>query len=306
MKIVTADEGLLSQHREPLALRIEELGSRDQLDLSRLDNVVLASDIAQGGAWLQEHASLGFTVPITRNRFSESVAMAITDVTAEDYIHHLILTADHPGVDEADALHILHHELIHIHDHNRMIDAGLNPRKLDRSLYEFYIVMPAKQCWSEYLANRLSAPTSTVKSVESALTVYGNTLVGTKRLIDAALFEYTSQRNRDQLLTALLKHTTMMLTNAAYVLGYLHAGATDGIDQEWFEDTVQKLSRGSYFEPLLRLLDARLQSMFGEYPECLQTGSPFAALSEVVLQFYNTFGVYPQDDAGEIYANIVC
>ena len=306
MKIVTAADGITLQRRASLESHIGMIVSRDGLDLSRLDRIVLTDDIARGGAWLQEHASLGFTVPVTRNRFSESVAMALTDTTAEEYTHHLILISDHPHVGEADALHILHHELVHIHDHNRMIDAGLNPRRLDRSLFEFYTVMPAKQCWSEYLANRLSASTATVNSVESALTVYGNTLVGTKRLIDAALFEYRSQRNRDRLLAALLKHTNMMLINAAYVLGYLHAGTTAGVDQAWFKDTLQKLSRGSYFEPLLDALDERLPSMYDDYPAFLQRSEPFEALSNVVLKFYNAFGVYPQDDGGDIYANIVC
>ncbi len=289
---------------------VEGFAQEDSLNLDALDKIVIANDMKRSASWLKETQGITFDIGVQKNHFSESVAIALTDDVQGDFVHHLLLSERlfddrDERIDNATMRHILHHELIHIHDHNLMIRAGINPGRFDQTLYELYTVMPAKQCWSEYYANRMSARSAPLASIESSLSVFANSLTGTKRMIDQAKFDYKIQSNRDQFLGTFLKYANMMVVSAAYVLGYLHSNASE-VSKEIIRNTIYDLAKGTYFETSLEALDDALMAFFNIYPACLEKYTPFESLSAVIISFFNTLGVYPHADGEDMYTNIVC
>ncbi len=164
-----------------------------------------------------------------------------------------------------NALHVLHHELCHVHDYNKCIDIfqgdffGLNKRGKDMMLY------PLSQiCWSEYIANYLSS--ASVKKCDMLRTSIDSLMIQiteTQIKIDRQIKNFKVDRDIKSLLLFVKSNIENLVKSASYVLGYMH-GLNKNI--QTFCPDLYELINNSYFYYTWNYLDDVLKKMRNKYP----------------------------------------
>ncbi len=140
-------------------------------------------------------------------------------------------------------LHLLHHELCHVHDNNKKLDT-IGTAWTDNPKDEFLIPI-ADKCWTEYVANFLSSETATKDAVDIICDNFIDSIKRTKENIDADIRKYRSHGDLDRLVAIFRRHGHFLAKSAAYVLGFM-----DGLDTtlEKLSSEASGLLKGSYFE----------------------------------------------------------
>ncbi len=162
---------------------LERLG--EGLDLRRMHRIIVAEDFAGELAELSAATVSGRPITHTDEEYAVAVAKVILLPRGEDYEIVPVISANHAlallasvdagsdveATDQAAeslssglysrVLHSLHHELCHVHDDNKRIDA-LKAFMLSYCYRgkDVFIRPLAESCWDEYIANVLSSVTA--------------------------------------------------------------------------------------------------------------------------------------------------
>lgn len=241
----------------------------DHLNLSRLDRIIISQYFDKE----LEHLSL-FTAgrqPITYTNNDHAVAagkiITLTD-TEENFIKILVLSEYFINLmlqDIKSAIHLLHHELLHIHDFNETDKAiPLFNRKRLTSLENHYLPT-VLSTWDEYYANRMATPTITDTWIELSIQTFLSYLQNTEENIVQKRFLY--QIGQIDLETFYHKYFIPYAQGqylaTAYLIGYCHGlGKTlDEISPETFNVLESHL-----FKPIYTEMGTILNNMLKSYP----------------------------------------
>jgi hypothetical protein len=294
------------------------------LDLRRMYRIVVAADFAGELAELSAATASGEPITHTDEEYGIAVAKVLLLPHGENYEIVPVIDARYAlgllaledadegaegtnGGAEEDAefspselfgivLHGLHHELCHVHDDNKQIDAFgglmLSPLYSGKDAYTYDL---AAACWSEYIADFLSAPTSDVVWLSLITDSLGSAITRTKPGFDNEILAYRHHGDVQHLLDAFLRHGVFLAKSAAYVLGYV-----DGLGMtldDLSSDVTERLS-GSYFEPTWHAMHEALREMRQRYPDDWQDPSVYNGLAAVMERYYAEMGLVLSTTAG--------
>jgi hypothetical protein len=296
-----------------------------ELDLRRMHRIIVAEDFAEELAELSAATASGEPITHTTEEYAVAVAKVVTLPSGEDYeivpvvsAHYVLallasaFSEEDAGEEDADflpselfgmVLHGLHHELCHVHDQNKTIDAFgtlmLSPYYAGKDAYLYPL---AEVCWSEYIADFMS--TSTVDSLWLGLMTnnFGNAIERTKPHFDSEILAYRLHGDLERVLDSFQRHGVFLAKSAAYILGYV-----DGLNTSLSElsaDTYERLSN-SYFESTWNEMHEALREMRQRYPNGWRDPSIYDSLATVLESYYAKMGLILSTTAeGQMYVDI--
>lgn len=302
--------------------RLERLSGG--LDLRRMHRIVVAADFAGELAELSSATASGEPITHTNEEYGVAVAKVLLLPRGEDYeivpvisAHYALALLAPKAADEvADGsaefypseyldmvLHGLHHELCHVHDDNKTIDAFgtlmLSPYYSGKDVYIYPL---AAACWSEYLADFMSSTTADAVWLDLMTNSFGNAIERTKPHIDSEILAYRRHRDLERLLDSFQRHGVFLAKSAAYILGYV-----DGLNMSLGELSAKtsELLVGSYFESTWNAMHEALREMRQRYPNDWQDPSVYDGLATVLERYYIEMGlVLSTTDAGQTYVHV--
>ncbi len=200
------------------------------LDLRRMHRIIVAKDFAGELAELSAATVSGRPITHTDEEYAVAVAKVILLPRGEDYEIVPVISANHAlallafedagsNVEATDqaaespsselysmVLHSLHHELCHVHDDNKRIDA-LRAFMLSHCYRgkDVFIRPLAESCWDEYIANFLSSVTADAASLEAMTESFGDAIVRTKPFIDREINAYRLHHDLGRMMYILVK-----------------------------------------------------------------------------------------------------
>jgi hypothetical protein len=200
-------------------------------------------------------------------------------------------------------LHMIHHELCHVHDANKKIDAF--PDAILKKSYEGkdrYIHPLAETCWSEYIANRLSSSTAKLGFAASMTINFADAIPRTKPLVNEEILAYRTHHDINRLLDFFGRHGDFLPKAASYACGYL-----DGFGiplRELLPEADERLN-GSYFEQTWNGMRAALGEMYSLYPDRWEDLSVYDRLATVLETYFGEMGLFFTNKPGEgVYVDV--
>lgn len=287
----------------------------EDLDIQRMHRILLPADFAGELNELSRKTASGNPITHTNEEYAIAVAKVLILPRDEEYEIVLVINAnvaaalapenkeDRNSHEFRTVLHLLHHELCHIHDNNKQIDAFngimLRHRYVGKDIY----IRPLSEvCWSEYIANFLSSPTANNEWISIMAGTLADTIERTKKQMDEEILEYRYHGDLDKLLSLFQTHGGFLLKTAAYNFGYV-----DGLNMSFEElsDKAFKYLSGSYFESTWNAMQSALRIMRGIYPDGWKNLSVFDGLSDVIENYWAEMGFYlSSTDDGRAYVDI--
>jgi hypothetical protein len=289
-----------------------------------MHRIVVAADFA--GELAELSAATASGNPITHTNEEYAIAMAkvlllprgedyeIVPVLGAKYALALLASDDMEGTDEAAefspselrniVLHSLHHEICHVHDYNKQIDAfGTLMLSPYYSGKDVYIRPLAEACWAEYITDFMSSSTTDAVWLRGMTESLGDAIVRTKPQLNSEILAY---RVRDidlqQPLDWFQSHGVFLPKSASYVLGYM-----DGLNVSLGElsaETSERLS-GSYFESTWGAMHEALKEMRQRYPDDWQGLSIYDGLAAALERYYVEMGlVLSTTGGGQTYVDV--
>ncbi|NQY92805.1 MAG: hypothetical protein HRT43_01455 [Campylobacteraceae bacterium] len=244
--------------------------SFDKLDLRRLSNVVVTDEFdniktKKSNEFKDFTNALSYAkVVIVPKDDDYEFIIALRSDFGMYLVEENINSMNHSNY--LNALHVLHHELCHVHDYNQCIDIfhsdffGLNKRGKEMMLY------PLSQiCWSEYIANYLSSPSAKKcdmlrVSIDSLMIQ----ITETEIKIDRQIQNFRVDKDIKSLLLFVKTNIENLVKSASYVLGYMH-GLNKDI-KKFCPDLYEHINN-SYFYYTWNYLDDVLETMRSKYPK---------------------------------------
>ena len=278
---------------------MKSIEERYHLDISKLTKVIITFDFESA---LQSVATdFNHNLPPTFTNSSQAKAVAklfsrISDVGLF-LEYNLILSADFFNElfnddlsisldDISPVRHRIHHELIHVHEHNK--NCLNNAMVVDD--YDDVFLMTGMRSWSEYLANYLSSPTATDEIIDSTLytleVVLSEVVLEIKKIINQYRVGLLSLSAMHLAVTERIKLISNMY---AYAYGYIDGV---GIDiEKHFPVLSELLSNSPLSLPLhaLRQSFLSIKSVFDEKGIC--DFSEFDLAIKAVRAMYLSFGL---------------
>lgn len=287
-----------------------------------MHRIVVAKDFAGELAELSVSTASGDPITHTDEGYAVAVAKVMILSHGEDYeivpvisAHYALalLAPEDAEVDENSEfspselfdmiLHGLHHEICHVHDDNKTIDAFgnlmLSPYYMGKDVYIYPL---AAACWSEYIADFISSSTADALSLNLTTNSFGDAIERTKPHIDSEILAYRHHGDLERLLASFQRHGVFLAKSAAYVFGYI-----DGLNRPLGELSVEASERlsGSYFESTWNAMHEALREMRQHYPNDWQDPSVYDNLATVLERYYVEMGlVLSTTDAGQTYVRV--
>ncbi len=277
------------------------INAMPRLDLRRMHQVILTTDFAAEMVELSKRIESGNLITYTSEEYATAVAKVFIFPYENDYENLLVFNANvaagllmHKESESYDqerfdaALHLLHHELCHVHDNNKKLDV-LSEWMMRHSVIgkNIFIFPLAEVCWAEYIANYLSSSSASKKEIDVVVGSFNDAIVRTKPLIDKAIYEYRYHGDLDKLMGEFGRHGEFLAKVAAYTLGYM-----DGLGEslEKLSDNAAKSLSGSYFEPTWKSMVKALRNMREIYPDDWKDINVYNELFFVVESYYSDMG----------------
>lgn len=187
-----------------------------------------------------------------------------------------------------DALHIVHHELAHIHDNNKKIDSRINLLLSKRSylIQSFYPI--CELLWSEYIANYISS-SSAKKSVYPFVMAQRliSQISSKEKIIKEIILKAKNNLGKNER-KEISMHINILFKTSAYLLGYLH-GMKITLNQ--LDNSLDEKMNKSYFKSIWNLLSYELYSIRKDYPACFRNETVFDSFSLLIESTYNKMGL---------------
>lgn len=271
------------------------------LDLRRMHCIIVTADFSRELEELSSSTASGNPITYTDEEYAVAVAKVMILPRDEELEILLILNAhvaaalapENPEGYQTEGfrtvLHLLHHEMCHVHDDNKKIDAF--QKIMLRHSYvgkEIFIRPLAEVCWAEYIANYLSSPTANDEFLAAMVESFADAIERTKPCIDEEIISYRYHGDLDQLMAMFQRHGAFLAKTAAAIFGYM-----DSLDIELSElsiKTPDNLS-GSYFEPTWNGMRTALRKMRGLYPDGWTKLTIFDELAYVIEDYYARMGL---------------
>lgn len=284
--------------------------SSEPLDFRRMHRIIITNDFAGELAEMQGLTESGNPIEFTNEDYAVCVAKVMQFRTEDEFEIVPVINA---GVaanllsedDEAYGivLHMLHHEFCHVHDDNKKIDILRDYILHHRWTGKDIFIRPlAEVLWSEYFANRTSAPTAVPSFTQDMIGSFADALERTKPDLDQEITAYRYHADLERVMSHFQRHGEFLAKSAAYVLGYL-----DGFQSELSEQSSEtdNTLRNSYFEDTWHGMATALRNMYAAYPDNWQGLAAYDELANVVEEYYARLGlVLSTTDDGQAYVDV--
>ncbi len=287
----------------------------NDLDFRRMHRIVVTADFAGELSELSAATASGNSITHTNEDYAVAVAKVMILPRDEEFeiipvvnanIAAALAQEDPENFDKErfqSALHFLHHELCHVHDDNKKIDAlKLHMLSTRYTGKDMYIRPLAEVCWSEYIATLLSSSTAGERDIEGITESFAEAIRRTKSEIDKEIISYRYHADLLKLLGVFGRHGEFLAKAAAYTLGYV-----DGFGKSLTDLSVEAADTlsGSYFEPTWNAMHSSLKRMLQEYPEGWQDLSIMDELALAIENYYVEMGlVLSTTEDGRVYLNV--
>lgn len=287
----------------------------EALDLRRMHRVIITADFAGQLSQLSSATASGNPISHTNEQYATAAAQVLLLPAGDGYEilpvvdAHLIAAfaaednADRISEDRQDAFHFLHHELCHVHDYNKQIDAF--PNIMLHCRYEGkdrFIGPLAESCWSEYVANFLSSCSVSQDWLTAMTGSFVDAIPRTKRVVRHEIASYRYHADIDRLMREFERHGEFLVKAAAYTMGYM-----DGLGLSLSElpaKAAEQLS-GSYFEPVWTAMHEALRMMRQLYPTGWSDRAIYRDLAAVLEDYYARMGlVLSNTEDGQAYVDV--
>ena len=267
---------------------------KQSLNIDNLKSILLTDNMQQEIDNLCILHSYNDTISMTKNGYSLVAGKALSFKTDNGYSHYIILSYHiFTGYSELiglqEGLHLLNHELIHIHDNNTMVNSGIDiSRKKNYSHYDNCYYPIAEKCWSEYYANFHSSLTATPNNILALFEIFENIFSVAENTINQSIKEYRTNSNLEKVLTTFSEKSNTLLANLSYLLGYAH-----GKDNE-SNDILNKLksicSGSSLYETLIDFNEC-LKTMNLKYDKLYTEDDYLTDLVKIIKKHHALFGM---------------
>ncbi|MBK8465917.1 MAG: hypothetical protein IPL32_08810 [Chloracidobacterium sp.] len=288
--------------------------ANENLDLRRIERIIICTDFAGELQNLSASTASGNPITHTSEEYATAVAKVLLlpkngDFEIVPVINANIIAILGLGDQEKDSdaidyvTHLLHHELCHVHDDNKKIDAYRDDMLRTSYVGKDMFIRPlAEVSWSEYVANRLSSQSATTTAIELMTSSFIDALDRTKVLVDAEIKAYRHHADLERLLVFFQRHGEFLVKTASYVLGYV-----DGLQKplETLSPIASKRISGSYFEETWQGLHVSLNDMYKEYPGNWKDLTVYDELTAVLETYYDNMGLVLSTTAdNQAYLNV--
>lgn len=287
----------------------------NNLDIRRMHRIILPADFSGELAALSGETASGAPITHTNEEYAIAVAKVLLLPRDSGYEIVLVINANvaadlapkskegYKAQEFLTVLHLLHHELCHVHDENKKIDA-LNGIILRHSYKgkDMHIRPLAELCWSEYIANFLSSSTAQEHWISIMTESLSDAIERTKRKIDRKILEYRTHSDLDKLLNQFHRHGGYLLRVAAHTLGYI-----DGLNKplEKLSEKAFKSLSGSYFESTWESIQVSLRQMRHSYPDGWVDIEIYNNLADAIENYFGEMGFYlSSTEDGQAYVDI--
>lgn len=283
------------------------------LDLRRLSKIIVTTDLENEVNRLTNEVDKDFkSTYLTKNR---SYAKVVILPNSNDFEMVLVLRNDfvkclnhkHDGeslVLHEDAIHIFHHEMVHIHDNNKKIDAFPQEMRSHSYYGKRKITYPlAMICWSEYICNYISSESAVHSQIPSIL--FNSLIENIHHLRDNArneILAFRTNKDINKLTKSLNVQIEALLKNAAYLIGYLQ-GLNMTIEQLSDHNTLEL--EKSFFFKTWQQMNAHLHNMRELYPDAWVSVKVFEELAHSFELLYERVGIKLLEDEGVISFEVV-
>jgi len=291
------------------------VGSEQFLDFRRMHRIIVASNLAAELAELSNDTASRAPITHTNEEYAVAVAkvlmlpregtIEIVPVVSAQLAQDLVLNESSSSENDRfrTAVHLIHHELCHVHDDNKKIDAFPGVFLKHSYTGKDRLIRPlAETCWAEYIANRLSSATAPECFIANIVASFADAITRTKDLFDNEILAYRQHADIDRLLGCFERHCGYLIKIASYTCGYL-----DGLNLNLHEisaDT-ENVLRGSYIEQTWHVLRKSLVEMNSLYPARWDSLTVFDLLADVVEAFYGKMGIVLSDlPNGKVYVAV--
>lgn len=182
--------------------------------------------------------------------------------------------------------HTICHELCHVHDENKKIDAFPDHFRNTRySGKDIHIRPLAEYCWAEYITTAMSALTAPESLTTSEAKRLIERIANTKPEIEREIMQLFYHGDAGKLMLAFKEYSDPLIYSAAHMIGFMK-----GLQKNLVElapEVAQQIS-GSYFEPIWKAMCEALAEMHRRYPDNWKDVSIFDDLSVVMDRYYQT------------------
>ncbi len=185
------------------------------------------------------------------------------------------------------ALHLLHHELIHVHEKNTLncLTGGFEINE-----YGDALLLSSTRVWSEYLANYMASTSAQKETVDEFLDNLLRVLSEVTLEIDELVLNYAERgMPLDEMFFEVKKRIKLIVNSYGYAIGYVH-----GIDIDlsiYFPELALALSVSKLNKPLSKLGDALRELMVKYKNNEIKGYDDFDEVSEAVDSTFNAFGL---------------
>lgn len=281
------------------------------MDFRRFKNIIITSNFNRDITRITSLATTSFKNDYKSNR--NSYAEVLTIPKDDDFELYLVIKSDfarnitkrHDKQEYKDAIHVIHHELAHIHDNNKKIDVFKELMKTSKYKGISSITYPlAESCWSEYIANFISSQSAIDTKYPKMI---AETLIEkieiAQRDIKTSLLAYKINNKRDDLIETSILQIDSILKSASYLLGYLNGMK---ITLAEIDDEIDLKIETSYFKDFWEIFKHEIASIHQLYPHGFVNLNIYKNLASYIEIFYSQMGlVLDEDEKGRLKIHIM-
>ncbi len=280
---------------------------KQPLDLARLESIIITKDYEGELATFQTVS--GNPLVYTNEEYARGHGQVVSQVRdgelsmtvlLDDVLCRKLLSAQEDSV--RFAIHMLHHELCHVHDINHK-SRCLSKYWLNYRVHglDAHLLPIAMGIWDEYFACRYSAGTADTTSVSNYVSSLADAVRRTRNLVKETIREYRTDLDIGRLMEVALRHGGFLLKTAAYVHGYL-AGL--GQSMKALSPQMNEILQNSYFKSIWEQMGNDLQKMHDSYPNW-DSLEIFDGLKRLVNEFFVGSGLeFEEMPDGQVFLHV--
>lgn len=216
---------------------IRNLEQKYTLNISRLKKVVISFDYPVALQEIANEFNHKSSPIFTNSKQAKGVAQLLSRVehggkyseyalvlSVDFFIELFDDTGEISLVHISKIIHRIHHELIHVHEHN--LNSLDSSRIIDD--YDDAFLITGKRAWSEYLANYMSSQTAPDDSIQDVLFTFETVLKDVPTEIEGFIKSYKiDQLSLAEMHTAVTQRIKLIANMYAYAHGYINGANID-------------------------------------------------------------------------------
>jgi len=276
----------------------------DFLDLRRFEKIIVAEDVnTEVNQILNSNNEQNSSILAKVITSSNNEKMKLLLILNREFLDMCTkLTGNEPKYNEF--LHILHHELAHIHDYNKKIDVFESYMLHGKYNGVKTITYPlAEICWSEYIANFISSSSTSINSYPVLTAeILAELVIKMTNESKVNIQVFKSNKNRMDLFHEIKEQIEKVVKTAAYLLGYLH-GLNVTLPE--ISDKIDYMISKSNFSETWKLMNQELHLMRSLYPLGWQRLRIYENLAYYFQNYYKENGLFlKENEKKELYFSI--